>query len=155
RRVLRHGRVPGGVEVRPPLGGGLRPDRHRPLRGGPGRARLRRRAPGGFRADLAKGHGAARPGVDRRAGRLQPQQGARPAGAAAGADLRATAMPTLTCEISETLMRALAERSARTGEPPAHIVMSALADALEVEHATLFQVSTSAALVKGVYNGVV
>jgi acetolactate decarboxylase len=64
-------------------------------------------------------------------------------------------MPTLTCEISETLMRALAARSARTGEPPGHIVMSALADALEVEHATLFQVSTSTALVRGVYNGVV
>ena len=64
-------------------------------------------------------------------------------------------MPTLTCEVSETLMRALAARSARTGEPLAHIVMSALADALEIEHATLFQVSTSTALVKGVYNGVV
>ena len=64
-------------------------------------------------------------------------------------------MPTLTCEISETLMRALAARSARTGEPPAHIVMAVLADALEVEHATLFQVSSSTALVKGVYNGVV
>jgi acetolactate decarboxylase len=64
-------------------------------------------------------------------------------------------MPTLTCEVSETLMRALAAWSARTGEPPAHIVMCALADALEVEHATLFQVCTSTALVKGVYNGVV
>ena len=43
-------------------------------------------------------------------------------------------MPTLTCEISETLERALAARSARTGEPLAHIVMSALADALEIDH---------------------
>jgi acetolactate decarboxylase len=64
-------------------------------------------------------------------------------------------MPTLTCEISETLMQALAARSARTGEPVAHIVMSSLADTLEIEHSTLFQVSTSTALVKGVYNGVV
>jgi acetolactate decarboxylase len=64
-------------------------------------------------------------------------------------------MPTLTCEISETLMQALAARSARTDEPLAHIVMSALADALEVDHSTLFQVSTSAALVQGVYDGVV
>jgi acetolactate decarboxylase len=63
-------------------------------------------------------------------------------------------MPTLTCEISETLMQALAGRSARTGQPVAHIVMSSLADTLEIEHSTLFQVSTSA-LVKGVYNGVV
>src|ERR1700677_1752512 len=64
-------------------------------------------------------------------------------------------MPTLTCNISESLMKALAARSARTGEPQAHIVMSVLADALEIEHSTLFQVSTSTALVKGVYNGVV
>jgi acetolactate decarboxylase len=64
-------------------------------------------------------------------------------------------MPTLTCEISESLMRALQARAARAGEPLAHVVMSALAEALDVERATLFQVSTSTALVKGVYNGVV
>jgi acetolactate decarboxylase len=64
-------------------------------------------------------------------------------------------MPRLTCEISESLMQALAARSARTGEPLTHIVMSALADALAIEHSTLFQVSTSTALVQGVYNGVV
>ena len=64
-------------------------------------------------------------------------------------------MQTLSCQISETLMRALEARSMRTGEPPSHIVMSVLADALEVEHSTLFQISTSTALVKGVYNGVV
>lgn len=64
-------------------------------------------------------------------------------------------MPALTVNISESLMQALAARSARTGEPLAHIIMSTLADALEIEHSTLFQVSTSAALVKGVYNGVV
>jgi acetolactate decarboxylase len=52
-------------------------------------------------------------------------------------------------------MQALAERQARTGEPVSHIVMSALADALGVGHATLFQVSTSTALVQGVYDGVV
>jgi acetolactate decarboxylase len=64
-------------------------------------------------------------------------------------------MPTLNCEISETLMRALLERRARTGESVAHIVMSSLADTLEVVHSTLFQVSTAGALVKGVYDGVV
>lgn len=64
-------------------------------------------------------------------------------------------MPTLTCDISESLMQALAARSTRTGEPLAHIVRSALADVLEVEHSTLFQVSTSTALVQGVYDGVV
>src|SRR5580704_10729450 len=64
-------------------------------------------------------------------------------------------MPKLTFDISESLMLALAARSALTGEPLAHIVMSALADALEIDHATLFQVSTSTALVQGVYDGVV
>ena len=64
-------------------------------------------------------------------------------------------MPTLTCDISETLMQAVLARRARTGESVAHIVMSALADALEVEHATLFQVSTAGALVRGLYDGVV
>ena len=64
-------------------------------------------------------------------------------------------MPTLTCDISETLMRALQARSRQTGEPVAHIVMSSLADTLEIDHSTLFQVSTSTALVEGVYGGVV
>src|SRR5215207_3045380 len=52
-------------------------------------------------------------------------------------------------------MRALEARSRQTGEPVAHIVMSALADTLEIDHSTLFQVSTSTALVEGVYGGVV
>ena len=64
-------------------------------------------------------------------------------------------MPTLTCDISETLMRALQTRTRQTGEPVAHIVMSSLADTLEIDHSTLFQVSTSTALVEGVYGGVV
>jgi acetolactate decarboxylase len=64
-------------------------------------------------------------------------------------------MPTLTCDISESLMRALQIRSRQTGEPVAHIVMSSLADTLEIDHSTLFQVSTSTALVEGVYGGVV
>ena len=64
-------------------------------------------------------------------------------------------MPTLTVEISASLINALAARRARTGESEAHIVMSALADALDVDHATLFQVSTSMALAKGVYTGAV
>jgi acetolactate decarboxylase len=64
-------------------------------------------------------------------------------------------VPTLTCDISETLMRALEARIRQTGEPVAHIVMASLADTLEIDHSTLFQVSTSTALVEGVYGGVV
>ena len=64
-------------------------------------------------------------------------------------------MPMLTVDISDSLMNALTARRARTGESNAHIVMTALADALEVDHATLFQVSTSSALTEGVYQGAV
>lgn len=64
-------------------------------------------------------------------------------------------MPTLTCEISDSLMRALRQRSEETGETCAHIVMTALADTLDLEHRTLFQVSTAGSLVKGVFGGVV
>jgi len=52
-------------------------------------------------------------------------------------------------------MNALEARAQMTGEPLNHIVMCALADHLEVPHATLFQVSTSGALVEGISQGVV
>ena len=64
-------------------------------------------------------------------------------------------MPRLTVEISQSLLRALEARRGRTGESVAHIVMTALADALEVDHATLFQVSMANALTQGVYQGAV
>jgi len=63
-------------------------------------------------------------------------------------------MPTLTCDISQSLWDALQRRVA-DGEPAAHVVSRALADALQVEHGTLFQVSTTGALVEGIYDGVV
>jgi acetolactate decarboxylase len=62
---------------------------------------------------------------------------------------------TLTCDIPEPVMRALEERRARTGETATQIVVSALADALELDQETLYQVSTSTALVEGVYDGTV
>src|ERR1700691_2252214 len=64
-------------------------------------------------------------------------------------------MTQLRCEISQSLMDALLTRARTTGEPFEHIVMLALADYLEVPHATLFQVSTSGALVEGISQGVV
>jgi acetolactate decarboxylase len=64
-------------------------------------------------------------------------------------------MPNLSCEISQSLMNALETQVQTTGEPLDHIVMRALADHLEVPHATLFQVSTSGALVEGISQGVV
>jgi acetolactate decarboxylase len=57
--------------------------------------------------------------------------------------------------LSEGLWRAIQKRSGETGESIRHIVSAALASHLEVDHRTLFQVSTSAALVQGIYEGAV
>jgi len=64
-------------------------------------------------------------------------------------------MPKLQCNISESLWKALEKRHKSTGETVAQIVMKALADSLQIDHATLFQVSTSGALVEGLYEGAV
>ena len=64
-------------------------------------------------------------------------------------------MPTLTCEISQSLMDALEAHQRRTGDTLAHIVTMALGDAMQLDHATLFQVSSTGALVEGVSTGAV
>jgi len=60
-------------------------------------------------------------------------------------------MPNLNCEIPQSLWNALEERSKKTGESFAQIATSALGRALEIPLHTLFQVSTSGALVQGIY----
>lgn len=64
-------------------------------------------------------------------------------------------MKSLHLKLSESLWNALEARQRATGEPVYHIVRAALADHLRVEHSTLFQVSTSMALVEGIYQGAV
>jgi acetolactate decarboxylase len=64
-------------------------------------------------------------------------------------------MPKLKARISESLMKALHEEQALTGETIDHIVSRALADSLQVDHGTLFQVSTAGALVEGVSGDIV
>ncbi len=59
----------------------------------------------------------------------------------------------LSCRISASQWRALQERSQATGESVGHLVRAALADYLQVDHGTLFQVSTAGALVEGLYKG--
>src|SRR5229473_4577974 len=66
-----------------------------------------------------------------------------------------TLMHELHCRLSDGLWQALQARAAASGDPIRHIVAAALAEHLKVEHRTLFQVSTSAALVQGVYQGAV
>ena len=64
-------------------------------------------------------------------------------------------MPRLSVEIYQSLLDAMLARCKATGEPLRHFVSRALSDALGLDHATLFQVSTSGALVQGVYKGAV
>ncbi|HTF65374.1 MAG TPA: acetolactate decarboxylase [Edaphobacter sp.] len=60
-------------------------------------------------------------------------------------------MPTLTCQISQSLQNALEERSKTTGESISRIVSSSLSQCFGLRQHTLFQVSTSGALVQGIY----
>jgi acetolactate decarboxylase len=60
-------------------------------------------------------------------------------------------MPKLNCEISDYLEVALSERAKATGETVDRIVSNALTRALEMPVHTLFQISTSGALVEGIY----
>ena len=53
------------------------------------------------------------------------------------------------------MWEALRERHRESGEPFHHIVRAALAEYLQIQHSTLFQVSTSTALVEGIYKGAV
>jgi len=64
-------------------------------------------------------------------------------------------MPQLDIAISPGLWRALLDHAQRTHESLAHIVSKALAEYLQVSHHTLYQVSTSTALVEGIYQGAV
>ena len=64
-------------------------------------------------------------------------------------------MRPLTVKLPDPLWRALEQRRAEHGEPIEHIVRAALADYLQIAHQTLFQVSTSGALVEGIYRGAV
>ncbi len=60
-------------------------------------------------------------------------------------------MPKITCHISQSLQKILEEQSKLRGESISHLVSMALAQSFEVPHHTLFQVSTTGALVQGIY----
>jgi acetolactate decarboxylase len=61
----------------------------------------------------------------------------------------------LNIRLGGGLFTALRERCRRTGESASHVIRQALAEALDLEHHTIYQVSTSGALVQGVYQGCV
>jgi acetolactate decarboxylase len=62
-------------------------------------------------------------------------------------------MQTLQCRVSDSLWHALQARQRATGESIDHLVRAALADYLQVDHSTLFQLSSSTALVEGISRG--
>jgi acetolactate decarboxylase len=64
-------------------------------------------------------------------------------------------MPQLNCMLPTGLWELLQNQSLTTKDPVSHIVAQALAKYLQVSHHTLYQVSTSNALVEGVYQGAV
>ena len=61
----------------------------------------------------------------------------------------------LQTRVSASIWHALQERSRTSGQSVAHIVQMALAEALDIEHHSIFQVSTSGAIVQGLYQGCV
>jgi acetolactate decarboxylase len=64
-------------------------------------------------------------------------------------------MRPITCRVPDSLYAALERRMNENNETCDHIVIEALSRSLETPIHTLFQVSTSAALVEGVYQGAV
>src|SRR5271169_5140535 len=64
-------------------------------------------------------------------------------------------MRPITCHIPDSLYAALQQRMNGENETSDHIVALALSQSLEMPIHTLFQVSTSAALVEGIYQGAV
>jgi len=58
-------------------------------------------------------------------------------------------------KLSDSLLSALHQHCERTGETVDHVIQRALSQVLDVEHHTLYQVSTANALVQGVYQGCV
>jgi acetolactate decarboxylase len=59
----------------------------------------------------------------------------------------------LSCRISRSLWQALEQRQRVTGASLDHVVRAALAEYLQVEQSTLFQISTTGALIEGLYQG--
>jgi len=63
--------------------------------------------------------------------------------------------PRLNADVSETVWKALSDESEQTGDTLSTVVDRALATAFDLERHSLFQVSTSNALVQGVFSGAV
>ena len=72
-----------------------------------------------------------------------------------GQDSHPSSSHSFQLSIGEGLWRALQQQSKRTGDSITHLMRQAIADSLDLDHNTIYQVSTSGALVKGVFKGCV
>lgn len=59
----------------------------------------------------------------------------------------------LETTVSDALWATIRDRAAALGHPVRQVVQDALAEAFDVEHHSMFQVSTSGALIEGLYQG--
>ena len=64
-------------------------------------------------------------------------------------------MVSLTCDVPVSLRTTLKTRALATGQSESQLVITALSQYLAQPIHTLFQVSTSGALVAGIYSGMV
>jgi len=64
-------------------------------------------------------------------------------------------VPRLICDVSESVWQALGHESEESGDPLSTVVDRALSTAFDLDRHSLFQVSTSNALVQGVFRGAV
>ena len=69
--------------------------------------------------------------------------------------VRAVTSVPIQILVSPSIWHALQERSRTSGQSISQIVQMALADSLDVQHDAIFQVSTSGAIVQGLYQGCV
>lgn len=63
--------------------------------------------------------------------------------------------PLITCEVSDSVWRALGDEVEKTGDSLSRVVDRALAASFELDRHSMFQVSTSSALVRGVFRSAV
>lgn len=61
----------------------------------------------------------------------------------------------LNCNISESVWNAIEAERLRTGESTSHLIERAVSESLGLNHHSIFQVSTSTAVVEGVFGGYV
>ncbi|MEN9682028.1 MAG: acetolactate decarboxylase [Pseudomonadota bacterium] len=64
-------------------------------------------------------------------------------------------MQSIRLDLPEAIEEALVAHCNRSGDSIEHVIVRALADFLDLEHHSIYQVSTSGALVEGVYQGCV